>query len=719
MYPMSTLPPSGDFTKRPRPIVRATGTVAAYAGVVARPVGDPRVPTHPVALILMLLLVGWPIGVAMAPRRSFVVTGIMLGGVCWGVGLLGESAIGTVPVLGLFMVWAAAALATFALLDAETTADHGPLGSAPNEPPTVRMANGCPPSGWSWPEFWLRCWWRSCCPVSPVRTSVVAVRSSPRAAVAVVVAATARRWCDRRRAHGGSGSDGGNQPGGGDADPWATGIRWVTVERHQWFTRYDPGPACPGPDVELLRLRVRRGSGPRHYARPVRGRCLSPLVATRTDRPADRGTLGHAATPRRLADLGPVQHLDRLRSTTPGSNNCCARRVRSVDSPAQVTERSGQLYAAADGSAPCSSRRSGRRTRAVIEGALDATSPDELGRVPVGLARPSGDPTICSPGPRSGGVADRCRSLPPGRPDGLRPPSCTSRRFSWRTPPAPARSTSSPEQDDPVNTYLDGTPRHHRGDQRRGRRCCCEPAGCPPASPPDTWSTCRRDHRRTVVTLADGFTWVDVWYGPDHGWQAWDPSELVSPVCPPELDPAPPTPEPQTPPKPPRKLSLPRWLVPTVLVVLLAGLGFWWWRRRRARLADLDARPWTQKVMDDIYDEAGSRGRSRRSSQTLVDYTDRVGASVLPEPELVEVGVAVGRELYSPYPPDPAQRARAEELVARAVAAAEAREKAERQAAPCRPSGPGQPRELAAPGRIVRRGVVGPRPVATPGTPHR
>ncbi len=666
MYPMSTLPPSGDFTKRLRPIVRATGTVAAYAGVVATVLAIPVIPTHPVALILMLLLIGWPVGVAMAPRRSFVVTGIAVGGLCWGIGLLNVGSIGTVPVLGLFLVWAAAALASFALLDAETTADHKPLGVT-----SERAADG----------------------ENSERLSLVGMVVA--GLFAALLLALLLPLIPRPNFGGGGGeeqsqggdgdsgdgrsgqSDGdGRSGGGGSPNPWAQDGPWIRVERHEWFTRYDPGPASSGPDIELLRLQ-----GP--PVERVRGITLDRFEDGAWFRSALPSTIGADLSPQPVQlpqalspNAGPVETWT-LTVAYSGIEQLVAPGEPISIATADDTQRPGQVYIAADGSALFSPPLV-EGTQLVIEGVLDDTSPNELGLVPVGRPAPEGLDYL-RPGDLNR-VGERAAADVAGTASTVFGRQQNTETFLEQNTCRTRYETTSVEREDPVNTYLDGTPGTTE-EVNSAAALILRQAGVPTrfasgflVDQPDAITG------EQSVYLSGGTSWVEVWYGPDQGWQAWDASVDV-PLCPPAQDPAPPTTQPPPPPKPPRNLSLPRWVVPAILVVLLAGLVFWWWRRRRARQAELDARPWTQKVMAGIYDEAGPRGRSRRSSQTLVDYTNKVGGSVLPEPELVEVGVAVGRELYSPYPPDPAQRERAEELVARAVAAAEAREKAERQAA--------------------------------------
>lgn len=52
---------------------------------------------------------------------------------------------------------------------------------------------------------------------------------------------------------------------------------------------------------------------------------------------------------------------------------------------------------------------------------------------------------------------------------------------------------------------------------------------------------------------------------------------------------------------------------------------------------------------------------------------------MLADPELAVLGATLSAELYSPHRPDHKARSRTEEIVRRAVTAAEAREKAARQ----------------------------------------
>jgi transglutaminase-like putative cysteine protease len=313
-------------------------------------------------------------------------------------------------------------------------------------------------------------------------------------------------------------------------------------------------------------------------------------------------------------------------------------------------------------------------TTLIVESRHGDATPAELALVDAGVSAPSGADYVqlgdLSPSGREAGAASRSRATVAERQDAvgsyLETRVCRTRH-----------ETTALEHDDPVNTLLEGRPGTIE-DVNAAAVLLLRAGGVPArfatgyrAGTPDTLG-------RQRVSLAGAITWVDVWYGPRHGWQAWEPAAAV-PFCPPALDPAPPTTAPPPPPDEPFKLQLPQWVPFTIVGVILAGLVFWWWRRRQARLAVLAARPWTQRIMDDVYDEAGRRGQRRPGSQTLVDYTTRVGATVLPEPELAEVGAAVGRELYSPHPPDPAARGRAEALVERAVAAAEAREKEERR----------------------------------------
>jgi hypothetical protein len=98
----------------------------------------------------------------------------------------------------------------------------------------------------------------------------------------------------------------------------------------------------------------------------------------------------------------------------------------------------------------------------------------------------------------------------------------------------------------------------------------------------------------------------------------------------------------RTPPRPPRFSAW--WLlVPVALAAAIAGL---WWHRSRAQPAQPIDQAWALALVEQI-DRAGrARGRPRGGSSTVLQHTDDLARTVLPDRRLPEVGRLLSNALF-------------------------------------------------------------------------
>lgn len=88
----------------------------------------------------------------------------------------------------------------------------------------------------------------------------------------------------------------------------------------------------------------------------------------------------------------------------------------------------------------------------------------------------------------------------------------------------------------------------------------------------------------------------------------------------------------------------PWWLL--VVVALAAAVAWFWWRRSRTPSLPSPDREWALGLVEQI-DQAGrARGRARPESSTVLQHTDDLAGSVLPDPRLRSVGRLLNDALF-------------------------------------------------------------------------
>ena len=152
-----------------------------------------------------------------------------------------------------------------------------------------------------------------------------------------------------------------------------------------------------------------------------------------------------------------------------------------------------------------------------------------------------------------------------------------------------------------------------------------------------------------TVRMSDTHAWVEVWF-PTVGWQRFDPTGRA------------PDPRAEADSVWDRLLRFLKKLWPLVVLLLVAGAGWaaWRiaaWRRRRAAL------PWSTRYFAKVERAGRARGRPRRPEETPREYTQGLAASVLPDPQLEEVGELVTVAAWSRHEPATEDKARADAVL--------------------------------------------------------
>ena len=664
-------PPSPALTGRPGPLSRAAATAAAVAGVASVLVAFTPRPTSLVALALLVCFLTLPVAVPFARSRGWLMVAVFGSGALWGVALLGSGSGRPVAIGAFFVWWLVAALATFASVDHELLAERAPLGvlSAPVEARerAERVLNGTGILG--------------VVALLAVLIMLLPALHLPLAGGGGASGGGAEGGgaggsdggTGSGRSEGGSGS-GGSDGSGSQRDPFAPGDRRVTVEDYQYGDGYDPHPAplaerarVGGVDPVVMRVRTEE-------ALPLRGLAFDRwsgsgwTSSVALDRPGTQGTGTAPGEP----DLVPSPGLDLATALRVHPERALTQEVIVDIEGSEVVFHSGELYSVsgpwrvstrADGAAMFwpslgAARYTVTSVRYPLDGgALPSLDATDARRHPV--PAPAGVDYLQLPD-LDRGVAELAAEL---RRDDRAAQIESVRRWLELNTVVDPWASGADQPRDPVADFLLDSKRASRDLATTSAIVLLRAQGVPARlgtgyergvydQATDTWT----------IRASDARAWVEVWFGREGGWQVFDVAAGIP------LAPAP------VPPTPREPFELPGWVVPVVLVAAVATGAGVWLRRRLVRRRELAARPWARVVLDTLDHEGAKRGRHRRPAQSVEAFAAQLSEVELPEPALMEVGAALSRELYSPLPPSPELRAHADAVLARAVAAGEARD---------------------------------------------
>jgi transglutaminase-like putative cysteine protease len=158
-----------------------------------------------------------------------------------------------------------------------------------------------------------------------------------------------------------------------------------------------------------------------------------------------------------------------------------------------------------------------------------------------------------------------------------------------------------------------------------------------------------------TVTAKDAHAWVEVWF-PGVGWQAFDPTASVPLAG--EYDSGPLR----------RAADILGRLGPVLGVIAAIAAGgvlVLLVLRSSRRAAARRRRSWAAAFVDRLEQAGARRGRPRAAPETPAEYSAALAGSVLPDPELVQVGAVVTRAAYGAAEPDESERRWADEVLAR------------------------------------------------------